>query len=197
MSPSAYNDGLNLPYSLEAEQAVLGAILLDSDSINRVADGLRPDYFYLPEHQAIYRVMSQKMMDSQTIDFVTVLEALKSEGFFSGEEGKAYLLKLAQIVPSISNIENYACIVREKYDVRSLVHAAVRSWTTPWIPASIPGLLMDAAEQKIYDIRQGRQRGGLVPIQDVLASNYEMFNKLASSERDQFVRHPERHFRPG
>lgn len=197
MSPSAYNDGLNLPYSLEAEQAVLGAILLDSDSINRVADGLRPDYFYLPEHQAIYRVMSQKMMDSQTIDFVTVLEALKSEGFFSGEEGKAYLLKLAQIVPSISNIENYACIVREKYDVRSLIHAAREIMDDAMDPGIDPGLLMDAAEQKIYDIRQGRQRGGLVPIQDVLASNYEMFNKLASSERDQFVGHPERHFRPG
>lgn len=187
MSPSAYNDGLNLPYSLEAEQAVLGAILLDSDSINRVADGLRPDYFYLPEHQAIYRVMSQKMMDSQTIDFVTVLEALKSEGFFSGEEGKAYLLKLAQIVPSISNIENYARIVREKYDVRSLIHAAREIMDDAMDPGIDPGLLMDAAEQKIYDIRQGRQRGGLVPIQDVLASNYEMFNKLASSERDQFV----------
>ena len=119
MAQTAYNDGLNLPYSLEAEQAILGAILMDPESINQVADVLRPDYFYLPEHQAIYRVMSQKMMESQTIDFVTVLESLKSEGFFSGEEGKAYLFKMAQIVPSISNIGNYARIVREKHDVRS------------------------------------------------------------------------------
>lgn len=118
MAQTAYNDGLNLPYSLEAEQAILGAILMDPESINQVADVLRPDYFYLPEHQAIYRVMSQKMMESQTIDFVTVLESLKSEGFFSGEEGKAYLFKMAQIVPSISNIGNYARIVREKHDVR-------------------------------------------------------------------------------
>ena len=98
------SDGLNLPYSLEAEQAVLGSVLMEPNSLNQVADVLRPDHFYLPEHQAIYRVMSEKMMASQVIDFVTVLEALKTEGFFSGEEGKAYLLRLAQMVPSISNI---------------------------------------------------------------------------------------------
>ena len=101
---TAYSDGLNLPYSLEAEQAVLGAILMEPECINQVADVLRPEYFYLPEHQAVYRVMSTKMMESQTIDFITVLESLKSEGFFAGEEGKSYLFKLAQMVPSISNI---------------------------------------------------------------------------------------------
>ena len=136
-------DELNLPYSLEAEQAVLGSILLDPQCINQVADMLRPEHFYLPEHQAVYRVMSQKMMDSQAIDFVTVLESLKAEGFFAGEEGKD--------------------------------------------PGIEPSVLLDSAEQKIYDIRQGRQGGGLVPIQEVLASNYEMFSKLASDERADFV----------
>lgn len=182
-----YDDGLNLPYSLEAEQAVLGAILIDPQSINNVADSLRPDFFYLPEHQAIYRVMSTKMMESQTIDFVTVLEALKSEGFFQGEEGKAYLLKLAQMVPSISNIDNYARIVREKYDVRRLIRAAREITDDAMDPGIEPSVLLDSAEQKIYDIRQGRQTGGLVPIQEVLAKNYEIFNKLASNERDEFV----------
>ena len=182
-----YQDGLNLPYSLEAEQAVLGSILLESDSINQVADILRPEFFYLPEHQAIYRVMSAKMMESQTIDFVTVLEALKSEGFFSGEEGKAYLLKLAQIVPSISNISNYARIVREKFDVRSLIQAAREISEEAMDPGIDPSMLLDAAEQRIYDIRQGRQRGGLLPISEVLASNYEMFDNLTSKDRDQYI----------
>lgn len=184
---SIYSDGLNLPYSLEAEQAVLGAILIEPDSINNVADSLRPEHFYLPEHQAIYRVMSTKMMESATIDFVTVLESLKSEGFFSGEDGKAYLFKMAQMVPSISNIGNYARIVREKYDVRSLIKSAREIVDDAMDPGIDPAMLMDSAEQKIYDIRQGRQQGGLVPIQEVLASNYEMFNKLASNERDQFI----------
>ena len=179
-------DGLNLPYSLEAEQAVLGSILIEPESINNV-DFLRPEHFYLPEHQAIYRVMSLKMLESMTIDFVTVLEALKTEGFFSNEEGKAYLLKLAQMVPSISNIANYARIVKEKYDVRSLITIAREIVEDAMDPGTDPTMLLDSAEQKIFDIRQGRHQGGLVPIQEVLASNYEIFNKLASSDRDQFV----------
>lgn len=181
------SDGLNLPYSLEAEQAVLGSVLMEPGSLNQVADILRPDDFYLPEHQAVYRVMCEKLMASQTIDFVTVLEALKSEGFFAGEEGKAYLLRLAQMVPSISNIGNYARIVREKHDVRSLIQAAREIMDDAMDPGVDPSLLLDSAEQKIYDIRQGRQPGGLVSIREVLASNYELFNKLASDERDQFV----------
>lgn len=80
MPDNAY-DELNLPYSLEAEQAVLGAILMEPDCINQVADVLRPEHFYLPEHQAIFRVMTAKLMESQLIDFVTVLEALKAEPF--------------------------------------------------------------------------------------------------------------------
>ncbi len=185
--PQSVYDELNLPYSLEAEQAVLGSILMEPECINQVADALRPEHFYLPEHQAIFRVMTAKLMESQLIDFVTVLEALKAEPFFAGEEGKKYLLKLAQIVPSISNITHYARIVREKCDVRMLIKAAREIMDEAMDPGTDPSMLMDAAEQRIYDIRQGKQTGGLVPIQEVLASNYEMFNKLASDQRDQFV----------
>ncbi len=180
-------DGLNLPYSLEAEQAVLGSILIDANSLNQVADFLRPEHFYLPEHQAVYRVMSVKMMESKTIDFVTVLESLKSEGFFAGEDGKAYLLKMAQLVPSVSNITHYARIVKEKYDVRSLITVSREIIEDAMDPGIEAGVLMDSAEQKIYNIRQGRQQGGLMPIRDVLASNYEIFTKMASGDRDQFV----------
>ncbi len=180
-------DEVNLPYSLEAEQAVLGAILMDADCIHQVGDVLRPEHFYLPEHQSIYGIMLLKMMESKTIDFVTVLEALKTESFFSGEEGKAYLLKLAQIVPSISNVGNYARIVREKYDVRSLIHVSREITAEAMDPGVDASLLIDSAEQKIYDIRQDRHQGGLVPIQDVIASNYEMYSKLNSAERDLYV----------
>ena len=147
MPDNAY-DELNLPYSLEAEQAVLGAILMEPDCINQVADVLRPEHFYLPEHQAIYRVMSGKMMESQPIDFVTVLEALKADGFFSGEDGKGYLLKLAQMVRSISNVGNYARIIREKADVRQLIQAAREIAEDAMDPSVEPALLLDASELK-------------------------------------------------
>ena len=181
------NDGLGLPYSLEAEQSVLGAVLVEPDQINQVADTLKAEHFYLPEHRSIYTVMLSKMMRNERIDFVTVLEALKSEGFFSSEDGKAYLLKLANIVPFISNLPNYAAIVRQKYEARCLIKAAREITELAMDPATEAEELLDMSEERIYNIRQGRQAGGLMPIQDVLASNYEMFRKLTSDERDQYV----------
>ncbi len=181
------NDGLGLPYSLEAEQSVLGAVLVEPDCINIVGDKLRPEHFYLPEHQAIFNVMVRKMIQNERIDFVTVLESLKSERYFSGEEGKAYLLKLANTVPYISNLENYAGIVRDKYEARCLIKAAREITEEAMDPSVETSMLLDSAEQRIYNIRQDRQTGGLMHIKDVLASNYEIFRKLTSDERDQYV----------
>lgn len=184
--PENYNE-LNLPYSLEAEQAVLGAVLMDPDCINQVADILRPEHFYLAEHQAIFTIMLEKLMESTTIDFVTVLDALKSESYFSGEEGKTYLLKLAQMVPSISNIGNYARLVREKFDVRRLIRVSRDITSEAMEPSVDASVLIDSAEQRIFEIRQDRHQDGLVPIREVIASNYEMYNKLTSAERDLYL----------
>ncbi|MBQ5840659.1 MAG: replicative DNA helicase [Clostridia bacterium] len=181
------NDGLGLPYSLEAEQSVLGAVLVDPDCINKVADILRPEHFYLPEHHAIYSVMMQKMNVNQRIDFVTVLESLKSEGFFSSEDGKAYLLKLANMVPFISNLENYAAIVKEKYEARCLIKAAREITEAAMDPSTEADTLLDSAEEKIYSIRQGRRSGGMQHIKDVLANNFEMFKNLTGENRDQYL----------
>lgn len=180
-------DELNLPHSLEAEQAVLGAILMESDCITQVADILKPEHFYLAEHQAIYTIMLEKLLQSKTIDFVTVLEALKAESFFSEEEGKNYLLKLAQIVPSISNVSNYAHMVRDKYDVRRLIRVSREITGDAMQPGVDTTALIEQAEQKIYDIRQDKHQDGLIPIREVIASNYEMYNKLTSDERELYV----------
>ena len=181
------NDGLGLPYSLEAEESVLGAVLVDPDKINEIADTLKPEHFYIPEHRSIYLAMMAKMIRNERIDFVTILESLKSEGFFASEDGKAYLLKLAQSVPFISNLPNYAKIVREKYEARCLIKAAREITELAMDPSTDYEELLDMSEERIYNIRQGRQTGGLLPIHQVIASNYEMFQKLASDERDQYV----------
>ena len=181
------NDGLGLPYSLEAEQSVLGAVLVEPDSINQIADKLHKEEFYLPEHQAIYEVMLEKLNNNQTIDFVTVLEALKSNGYFSTEDGKAYLLKLANMVPFLSNLQNYVKIILEKYDARRLIKASREIIDEAMDPTTEAQVLLDSAEQKIFEIRQGRQTGGLMHIREVLASNYETFKKLTSEDRSQYL----------
>ena len=182
----AYNDSLNLPYSLEAEQSVLGSVLIDASCMDLVADMIpNEEYFYLPEHQAAYRVMLQKMMANRTIDFVTVLEDLKSEGFYSGEEGKAYLYKLTQIVPSIGNVSRYAEIVRSKFDIRRLINATREILDECMDGTADPAMLIDSAEQKIYDIRRERIRGGLTPISQTIVANYEILDNMQDPVKRQ------------
>lgn len=185
---TGYRDETNLPYSLEAEQAVLGAVLMDQNSLNTVSDKLRAEHFYLPEHQAIFQAMQTCSLETGVaIDVVTLLEELKSDRRFSEEDGKQYLFKLAQSVPSISNVEHYATIVREKYDVRNLIHTARQIIDDSMDPGNAAADLIDSAEEKIYAIRQDRNTGGLVPIKQVVAQNYEMFRKLTSEERSLYV----------
>lgn len=184
-----YTEESNLPYSLEAEQAVLGAILMDPNCLNIVSDKLHTEHFYLPEHQAIYQAMLTCSLETGVaIDVVTVLEAVKGDKRFADEEeSKTYLFKLAQTVPSLSNIENYATIVREKYDVRRLIRAARNITDACMDPANEASELIDSAEQQIYEIRQDRNVGGLMPIRQVMVQNYEMFRKLNSEERALYV----------
>ncbi len=177
-----YSEGLNLPYSLEAEQAVLGAILIDAKAINEVADMLKAEHFYLPEHQAIYRVMIQKMMQNEVIDFVTVREALKSEGFFAGNEGKEYLLKLVDIVPSVGSVRRYAEMVQKKADVRKLIDASRKILDESMDPSADFDNLIENAEQRIYDIRHDRYDGGLTPIATAIQENYDIYNKMSIPE---------------
>ncbi len=180
------NDGLNLPYSMEAEQSVLGSVLLKPESLNEVMDILNAECFYLPEHKAIYQVMIAKSLSKQVIDIVTVFEELKSEGFFSTQNGKEYLFKLAQLVPSITNIRTYATIVKEKADVRRLIVALRETLDEAMDPAVQPSVLLDSAEQKIYDIRQVRQTRGLRPIAEVVRESFDTFTKLQGPEKELY-----------
>ena len=162
--------GQQAPFSLEAEQSVLGGILLDPPSITRVADTIKAEHFYLPQHQAIYRVIFDMFQLSARIDTVTVLEELKKSGLYDDAGGKAYLVQLAQTVPSVANIESYAAIVREKYYIRSLISAAREIISDAAEGTADAGVLLDSAEQRIFEIRQGKEVTGLRHIKDVIVN---------------------------
>ncbi len=186
--PFSSVEGLNLPHSLEAEQSVLGSILIDAESLNQVADVLKAEHFYLPEHQLIYGVMIQKMMQNEVIDYVTVLEALKSEGMFSGEEGKAYLLKLAQMVPSVSSIKRYAEIVQQKSNIRKLIAASRQTLDEAMDPSVDFNTLIESAEQRVYDIQNDRHTNGLSKLSEAITENYEKYAIMSDPEkRKQYV----------
>jgi replicative DNA helicase len=180
--------GLNLPFSPEAEQSVLGAILLDSSCIDRVAEILpRPDYFYLTGNRQIYAVMLQMFTEGRPIDFVTVLENLKKTESFDESEGKTYLLQLAQLVPSISNVESYAGIVRDKYDVRTLITTARDIIEEASSGTSDSATLLDSAEQRIFDIRRGKNMQGLQKIDEIILDEFNRLDKLNSKDADQYL----------
>ena len=111
------------PYNLEAEQSVLGAILIDGGrNISPASLGLAPTDFYLPEHETTFTIFLELSNHNKPIDFVTVLAALKATGTYNDDGGKAYLLQLAQMVPSVvdANVKAYAEIVRDKAQTRRI-----------------------------------------------------------------------------
>lgn len=114
-------EGYQMPFSLEAEQAVLGCVLMDPNCMPQVLIYLRPEYFYLPQHKEIFSVMVSLDALGNKIDPLIILETLKNNGTYDEAAGKNYLFQLAQSVPTTSNVESYAKIVREKYFMRTLI----------------------------------------------------------------------------
>ena len=177
------NESQVLPFSLEAEQAVLGAILIDPEVISEVADIIKPECFYLPQHKAIAEAMWSMDAFSKKIDSITVLEELKREKVFDDAGGKSYLLQLAQVVPTTVNSVSYAKIIKEKHYIRSLILAA-RKIINDASEADVQAdTLLDSAEQSIYEIRQNKESGGLVHIKKVITGEtVEKLEKLTKEE---------------
>ncbi len=185
-----YNlDGARLPYSVEAEQSVLGSILVDPNCLNEIAVQIKPDYFYLPQHKSIYTALSSMYELSQTIDFVSLLEKLKKDGIYDEAGGKAYLTQLAQIVPSPANVLTYVAIIRERYYARALLNAAQNIIKDINENTEDSGKLIDNAEQQIYEIRQGREVSGLTHIKSVIENEtYDRLSKMADpATRDDYI----------
>lgn len=176
-------DGLRLPYSVEAEQAVLGSIIIDPACFNDIAVNMKSEFFYIPQHREIYSTLASMYELSQTVDFVSLLEKLKKNGVYDDAGGKAYLTQLVQTVPSAANVLTYAAIVRDRYYARALMSAAQNIIKDINEDSEDADKLIAAAEQKIYDIRQGRDVTGLVHIKSVIETEtYDRLNKMSNPE---------------
>ena len=179
--------GVNLTYSMQAEQSVLGAALLQADIIPELVELLRPEMFYARQNGQIFAEMVRLFTAGQTVDFVTLLDAVTGEGVFeSADAAKVYLTGLAETVPSISNVQAYAKIVQEKYLVRQLMGAAKdileQSGEEP-----DADMLLESAEQKIYEIRSGRDTSALTSISSVIVDTLVNLQKIAGPDRDKYA----------
>lgn len=179
----------NLPSSLEAEQSVLGGILLDPDLISTVLEYItKPDMFYRKQHRDLFSVLIGMFNVSKKIDFVTVLDEANRAGVFAdNDSAKLYLVSLMEMIPALSNITEYCKIVQEKYYTRTLI-VACTDITNKAINDEIDARsLLELAEQRIYDIRQGKDSTALSKIDAVLIEAYDRLVRLTGEDRDQYL----------
>ncbi len=177
-----------LPHSIEAEQSVIGAVLADPSVLPVVVEKIKADYFYSEQHKAIFSIILRMFTSGQPVDIITVLnEAEKLHIFETAIEGKRYLAEIGNTLPSTSNIESYCKIVADKYFIRSLGYAARTILEDIQSGEHDSQLLLDAAEQEIYDIRQGRDVNGLIPISEAITEAYDRLGKISGPDKDKYV----------
>lgn len=182
-------EGGRVPYSVEAEQSVLGAMIVDPQSIAEVATLVKPEFFYIPQHKEIYNAIITMFEINEVIDFVSLLEKLKSNKTYDEAGGKAYLTQLVQTVPSAANVKTYIDILRERYYARALIGAAKSILKDIEENAVSTDKLIESAEQRIYDIRTGNDKSGLTSIKDIIEQEtYDRLSKIADPEtHDDYV----------
>ena len=169
------------PQSLEAEQAVLGSILIDSRCVADVIGLVRPEDFYLEQNREIYETIYTMFNFSQTIDPVTVLDKMRELGNFH-DNSRDYILQLMEITPTAANVVKYANIVRDKAMLRGLAQAASDITEIVYDQVGTPAEMLEAAEKKIYALRKGERGDSLEHIGTVLHKVFDHLTELAQSD---------------
>ena len=173
-----------LPPSIDAEQAVLGAMLIDPRCVPEVIDKLRPDDFYLRQNREIYETIYTMFNYSLTIDPVTVLEQLRQNGYYDENLSRGYLLQLMDTTPTAANVGDYIDILKDKTLLRRVAETAGELTELIQRGTDTGQDVLEAAEQRIYAIRQGRADRGLTPISQVLLNVMERLDELAASSSE-------------
>ena len=175
--------GRQAPHSLEAEQSVLGAMLIDSRCVADVIGLLKPEDFYLQQNREIYETIYAMFNFSQVIDPVTVLDKMQERGVWQ-DRSIEYIKQLMEITPTSANAVRYASIVRDKALLRSLATAASEISETVYEGVGTPAEILESAEKKIYALRKGERGESLEPISLVLHKVFDRLTELAQSDSD-------------
>jgi replicative DNA helicase len=167
--------------SLEAEQAVLGSILIDSRCVADIIGIVKPDDFFLEQNREIYETIYTMFNFSETIDPVTVLDKMRALGNYH-DNSRDYIMQLMEITPTAANAVRYANIVREKSMLRGLGTAASEIAQLVGEQVGTPSEILEAAERKIYALRKGENQDSLEHIGTIMLKVFERLNELANSD---------------
>ena len=172
-----------LPQSVEAEEAVLGAILVNPVSLGRIVEYIKPESFYKPAHRLIYETMLELFKKNEPIDIVTVSESLRNEEKLEDAGGRAYINDLALNVVTTANIEFYAKIIQEKEIKRALINAGSEIVSMSYENEETD-IVLDNAQKLIFNIAAQKDSSDLVPIQDLVVSSYEQIEFRYNNKND-------------
>ncbi|MGO9612205.1 MAG: replicative DNA helicase [Dissulfurispiraceae bacterium] len=166
------------PQNLEAEQSILGAIILDNDALPRVVEDLKPDDFYKEAHRRLYRVMLDLFEKSEPVDIITLTDYLRRSNELDTIGGLSYLSFLANSIPTSANIKYHSKIIREKSLLRSLIKTATHITTRVYEDNLDADEMVDYAEKQIFDIADKRTKTSFISLKDVIKDTFKMIELL-------------------
>lgn len=169
------------PHDTDAEQAFLGAILIDRDALTTATEVVRAQYFYDTNNQIIFECMLSLYEERKPIDIVTLTNLLKKKKLFEKVGGSVYITSLANAVPTAANINHYAQILREKYIRRALIQIGAELTDLSFTEEKDAAEILDRAEQSIYKISQEHIHQGFIHIKHALAESFDKLDALHKS----------------
>ena len=173
-----------MPHSVEAEQAVLGSMLIDARCVPEVVEALRAEDFYVRQNREIFETIYSMFNFSQLIDPVTVLDHMRQNGVYDENTSRSYLLQLMEVTPTAANVMEYVAILKDKSLLRRIAETAGDLTAMVQEGTGTAQEVLEAAEQRIYAIRQGRGAQGLEHISTVILGVYDRLNELAARGSD-------------
>ena len=171
--------GRQVPHSVENEQALLGALILDSERIGDVSSIVGSEDFYVEKHAEIYNALVSLSNRNSGIDVVTLLSELVKSGVYTEETGGQYIRHLAESVPALSNILDYAAIVHEKALLRKLILISEEILDSAYSQQEDTAQVLDSAEQKIYSLTQNTVRDDFSPLSEIITAFYKELTELS------------------
>jgi len=178
MSEADFSSHKLPPQHIEAEQSVLGGILIENYAINKVLEILKPDDFYRESHRKIYEALIVLSERDEPADSITLTNELKNSGHLDSVGGVSYVASLIDLVPTAANIEYYAKIVKEKAILRKLIQTSTEIITQSYEDRGDVEGFLDEAERAIFDISENRVRPSFYPIKDVVKGSFKILERL-------------------
>src|SRR2546430_202115 len=171
------------PHSLEAEQGVLGSMLISPrETISECVEKINEEYFYVPAHQTIYNLLVDLWNAGQAIDLITFTQVLRDRNLLQSVGGAAFVTSLFTFVPTAANVQYYLDIVRDKYILREIITAATESVRRAYEEQDEVNNLLDEVEQRIFAVGEDRFKGEMLSMKEQVMSSLESIEKLFESK---------------